>query len=116
MAGSAASGSFPTIPGGVIVFKMLQTDTPSSLVMQLEDNTDFDCLKARFEKQVTCLADHQTSHNLRVQLVAGAASDASYGHRAPTETEEWLGPAGDDDVVDLTALEQSARDSVLNDS
>ena len=68
----------------VIVLKMFLMETTSSLVMQLEDYIDSDCFKAKLEKQVTFLADHHGSHSLRVQLVDGAASDAPYGHRAPT--------------------------------
>ena len=92
---------------------MLPTETPSSLAMLLEDYTDFNCLGPKLAKQVTFLADHRASHNLRVQLVDGAASDASYGYRATTEPEGWPQPRGDEGIVDLTALEPCAQDSVL---
>ena len=36
----------------VILLKMLPPDTPASMVMVLEDYTDFDALKAKLEKQV----------------------------------------------------------------
>ena len=53
----------------VIVLRMLPPDTPSSLVMQLEDYSDFEALKTKLEKQIDFLEEHKGSHNLKVQVV-----------------------------------------------
>ena len=86
----------------VILLKMLPPDTPASMVMVLEDDTDFEALKAKLEKQVDWLLDHPVSGNPRVQLVDGQDEE-----QQPPE------PEPDDDVVDLTALEPEHQTHTL---
>jgi hypothetical protein len=89
----------------VILLKMLPSDTPASMIMVLEDYTNYDALKAKLEKQVDWLLDHPVSGNPRVQLV-----DGQHGQEEEQQPPEE--PA-DDDVVDLTALEPESQAHTL---
>ena len=90
----------------VILLKMLPSDTPASMIMVLEDFTNYEALKAKLEKQVDWLLDHPVSGNPRVQLVDGQQGQVE--EQQPLEEE----PA-DDDVVDLTALEPESQAHTL---
>ena len=47
----------------VILLKMLPPDTPSTMVMALEECQDFDALKKKLEKQIDWFVDHPVSGN-----------------------------------------------------
>ena len=58
----------------VIMLKMLPPDTPATMVMALEECTNFDALKAKLEKQIDWFIDHPVTGMPRVQLVDGQAT------------------------------------------
>ena len=64
----------------VIVLKMLTPDTPASMVIVLEDYSDFDARRAKLEKQVDWLLDHPVSGNPRVHLVDGQDEEQQPPH------------------------------------
>ena len=57
----------------VILLKMLPPDTPATMVLALEECTDFDALEKNLEKQIDWFVDYPASGNPRVQLVDGQA-------------------------------------------
>ena len=83
----------------VILLKMLPPDTPATMVMALEEYTDFDALKAKLEKQTDWLLDRPVTGNPRIQLVDG---------QGPVPAEQPLEPSPspfEEEVVDLISLD-----------
>ena len=71
-----------------IILKMLPNDTPPSMVMQLQEYTDIDSLKAKIEKQCEFWADHMPTGASRVQLESGEAPPPAEEPGEGGETQE----------------------------
>ena len=103
-----------------IILDLLPSDTPSTLMMALEDyEGDFNELKKKIDKQITFLADHAKSHAGRVNLAdersnvsASQAGSSVEGDADDLDDEAsaQLAPSGG---VDLTIFSEPVQDSIL---
>ena len=81
------------------MLKMLPPDTPATMVMALDECTNFGALKAKLEKQIDLFTEHPVTRNPRIQLVDG---------QGPVPVEQQVEPPPppfDEEVVDLSTFE-----------
>jgi hypothetical protein len=103
-----------------IIFDLLPSDIPSTLMMALEDyEGDFTELKKKIDKQITFLTDHAKSHAGRINLADERSNgDASRaGSSVEGENDDFDDEAStqltSSGGVDLTLFPEPVQDLIL---
>ena len=97
-----------------IILDLLPEDTPSTLMMALEDyEGDFEELKRKIDKQITFLTDHAKSHNGKIHLTEDRPpSKAPSTSGEDSEAEE--SQDGHASSVDLTSFAEPMQSEIFS--